>query len=84
MIYYKTKEEIELMRHSNLLVGKAIAELAKLLRPGITTLYLDSVAEKTLQIEEAFFVWLTASQKAADKTSKNSRQTRAAEGIPPN
>lgn len=49
MIYYKTKEEIELMRHSNSLVGKAIAEVAKLIRPGITTIYLDGVAEKFIR-----------------------------------
>ena len=32
VIYYKTREEIELMRHSNLLVGKAIAEVAKFIK----------------------------------------------------
>ena len=37
MIYYKTQSEIELMRHSALLVGKAIAEVAKLIKPGVTT-----------------------------------------------
>lgn len=49
MIYYKTKEEIELMRHSNLLVGKAIAEVAKLIRPGITTIYLNGIVEKFIR-----------------------------------
>src|SRR5450432_1859820 len=41
MIYYKTKAEIELARESALLVSKTLAETAKLLRPGITTLSLD-------------------------------------------
>lgn len=41
MIHYKNTEEIELMRHSALLVSKALSEIAKLIRPGITTLSLD-------------------------------------------
>jgi len=44
MIYYKTKAEIELVRESALLVGKTIAEVAKFMKPGITTLELDSIA----------------------------------------
>ncbi|HTQ26509.1 MAG TPA: type I methionyl aminopeptidase [Puia sp.] len=43
MIYYKTDTEIELMRESSLLVSKTLAEIAKLLKPGITTLELDKV-----------------------------------------
>ena len=49
MIYYKTEPEIEIMRQSALLVGKAIAEVAKLLKPGITTGVLDEVAEEFLR-----------------------------------
>ena len=45
MIHYKTKEEIEIMRHSCRLVGMAQAEIAKILKPGINTLYLNKVAE---------------------------------------
>ena len=45
MIYYKTNEEVELIRKADLLVSATLAELAKLLKPGITTKYLDSVAE---------------------------------------
>src|SRR5664279_6499316 len=41
MIYYKTKAEIELARESALLVSKTLTEAARLLRPGITTLFLD-------------------------------------------
>ena len=37
MIFYKTKEEIELIRESSLLVGKTLAEVAKLIKPGVTT-----------------------------------------------
>lgn len=49
MIYYKTKHEIELIRESSLLVGKAIAEVAKLIRPGITTGKLDHTGEEFIR-----------------------------------
>ena len=45
MIYLKTDEEIELMRFSNLLVSKTLAEVAKHIAPGVTTLYLDKIAD---------------------------------------
>lgn len=45
MIQYKTKEEIEIMRHSCLLVGKAHAEVAKLLKPGMTTMQVNNIVE---------------------------------------
>jgi len=44
MIYYKTEEEIELIKESSLLVGKTLAELAKVIKPGVTTLQLDKIA----------------------------------------
>jgi methionyl aminopeptidase len=43
MIHYKTPAEIELMRDSALLVSKTLTEVAKVLKPGITTLELDKV-----------------------------------------
>ena len=46
MIFYKTKEEIELIRKSSLLVGKALAEVAKVIAPGIQTKALDKIAEE--------------------------------------
>jgi methionyl aminopeptidase len=45
MLYYKTQEEIELIRESSLLVSKTLAEVAKHIRTGITTLELDRLAE---------------------------------------
>ena len=45
MIHYKTDEEVELLRQSSLLVGKTLAEVARMLRPGILTIDLDQVAE---------------------------------------
>jgi methionyl aminopeptidase len=41
MMKVKNKEEIELMRQSALLVSHTLAELAKGLKPGVTTLSLD-------------------------------------------
>jgi len=45
MIFLKTDEEIELMRESNQLVGMTLGELAKHIKPGVTTLQLDKIAE---------------------------------------
>ncbi len=45
MVHYKSNAEVEIMRHSNLLVGQAIAEVAKILKPGVTTLEANNVAE---------------------------------------
>ena len=45
MVYLKTPEEIELLRKSNILVGKTLAEVAKAIIIGITTLELDKIAE---------------------------------------
>lgn len=45
MLYLKTDEEVGLLRESNLLVSKTLAEIARHIKPGITTLYLDKIAE---------------------------------------
>ncbi len=49
MIHYKTKEEIELMRISNLLVSKTLAAIAKEIKPGLSTLQLDTLAEQFIR-----------------------------------
>ena len=46
---YKTEDEIELIRESSLLVGKTLAELAKHVRPGQTTLALDKIADEFIR-----------------------------------
>ncbi|MBN2166714.1 MAG: type I methionyl aminopeptidase [Marinilabiliaceae bacterium] len=51
MIYLKTDEEIELLRLSNTLVAKTLAEVAKNIKPGVTTLKLDKIAEKYIRDE---------------------------------
>jgi methionyl aminopeptidase len=53
MIHYKTKEEIELIRMSSLLVSKTLAEVAKIIKPGITTLALDKFAEEFIRDNQA-------------------------------
>ena len=49
MIFIKTAEEIELLRASNLLVSKALAEVGKAIKPGVSTLKLDKIAEEYLR-----------------------------------
>jgi len=49
MIYYKTEEEIELIKESSLLVAKTHAEVAKLIQPGVSTLALDKIAEEFIR-----------------------------------
>lgn len=49
MIYLKTKEEIELIRQSSLLVAKTHGEVSKLIKPGVTTLELDRIAEEFIR-----------------------------------
>lgn len=46
MILYKTEEEIELIRESALILGKAHGEVAKQVRAGIKTKDLDKIAEE--------------------------------------
>ena len=46
MIYYKTEEEIDLIRESSLLVAKTHAEIAVLIKPGVNTIALDKIAEE--------------------------------------
>jgi methionyl aminopeptidase len=48
-IFLKTEDEIELMRQANLLVGKTLGELAKHIKPGVTTLQLDRVADEFIR-----------------------------------
>ena len=49
MIYLKTNEEIELMRIANRMVSATLAEIAKHIAPGVTTLQLDKIAEEYIR-----------------------------------
>ncbi|MDO4929526.1 MAG: type I methionyl aminopeptidase [Bacteroidales bacterium] len=49
MIYLKTDDEIELLRKANLLVSATLTEIAKVVRPGVTTRQLDTLAEQFIR-----------------------------------
>jgi|TARA_B110000503_G_scaffold40257_1_gene66075 methionyl aminopeptidase len=53
MSLIKSSEEIELIRESALLVSKTLGMLASEIKPGITSLYLDSLAENFIRDHEA-------------------------------
>tara|TARA_B100000768_G_scaffold181563_1_gene205074 strand:+ start:4215 stop:5018 length:804 start_codon:yes stop_codon:yes gene_type:complete len=48
-VHIKTDEEVELLRESSLLVGKTLAAVAEWVKPGVTTLQLDAVAEEFIR-----------------------------------
>ncbi len=49
MLHCKNEKEVELLRKSNLLVSLTLAELAKHIKPGVTTSYLDAIAESFIR-----------------------------------
>ena len=53
-VVIKTKDEINAIRKSSLLVGKTLAEIAKIVEPGVTTLQLDRVAESFIRDHGAY------------------------------
>ena len=53
MIIQKSREEIELMRESALVVSKTLGMLAKEVKPGVTSLYLDKLAEEFIREQGA-------------------------------
>lgn len=53
MIHYKSEAEIELMRQSALLVSRTLAEVAAVLKPGVTTLSLDKMIEEIIRSNDA-------------------------------
>jgi methionyl aminopeptidase len=53
MLYFKTDEEVGLLKESNMLVSRTLAEVARYIGPGVTTLYLDSIAETFIRDHNA-------------------------------
>jgi len=53
MIYFKTIDDIEIIRNNGDLLGRTHAEVAKVLKPGITTKMLDKVAEEYIKDNNA-------------------------------
>ena len=49
MVKIKTAEEIELMRESALVVSKTLGIIAREVKPGVTTLELDKIAEEHIR-----------------------------------
>jgi len=52
-IVLKTREEIELIRESALIVSKTLGMLLKEIKPGVTSLYLDKLAEEFIREQGA-------------------------------
>ena len=49
MVFYKTEEEIELLRESNRIVCMALAHVGSMLRPGMTGAEIDKAAEELIR-----------------------------------
>ena len=49
MIYLKTDDEIGLLRQANLLVSRTLVEISKIVKPGVTTRQLDTLAEQFIR-----------------------------------
>ena len=53
MIYYKTREEIELMRNAAQVVSRTLGKVAEMIGPGVTPLELDKMAEEYMRSQGA-------------------------------
>ena len=53
MVKIKTREEIELMRESALVVSRTLGLVAQEIKPGVTPLYLDKIAEEYIRDQGA-------------------------------
>jgi methionyl aminopeptidase len=52
-VIYKSAEEIELIRESSLLVSRTHAEVAKVIKEGVSTAYLNKIAEEFIRDNKA-------------------------------
>ena len=80
MILNKTAEEIELLRESNVLVSKTLAELAKYIKPGVSTERLDQIAETFIRDHKAVPGFL--GYQGYPKTLCTSVNSEVVHGIP--
>jgi methionyl aminopeptidase len=80
MILIKTADEIELMRESNMLVSKTLAELAKHIKPGVSTGRLDQIAEAFIRDQGAVPGFL--GYQGYPKTLCTSVNSEVVHGIP--
>lgn len=49
MIHYKSREEVEIIKESAQILGKAHGEVAKYVKKGVKTSYLDKIAEEYIR-----------------------------------
>ena len=80
MILNKTAEEIELLRESTVLVSKTLAELAKYIKPGVSTERLDQIAETFIRDHKAVPGFL--GYQGYPKTLCTSVNSEVVHGIP--
>jgi len=80
MILIKTAEEVELLRQSNLLVSKTLAEVAKHVAPGVSTEKLDQIAETYIRDQGAVPGFLE--YQGYPKTLCTSVNSQVVHGIP--
>lgn len=53
MIFLKTEEEIKILKESSLIVGKTLAEVGKHIKPGVSLLELDKIADTFIRNQGA-------------------------------
>lgn len=58
MIFYKTVEEIALMREAAQVVSRTLGLIAKEIKPGVTPLFLDKIAEEYIRSQGAYPAFL--------------------------
>ena len=58
MIYLKTREEIELLRENNLLVSRALAEVGRQIKAGMTTRDVNDIADAFIRANGAIPAFL--------------------------
>jgi methionyl aminopeptidase len=58
MIFYKTLDEIEQLREAALVVSRTLGLLAKEVKPGVTPLYLDKIADEYIRSQNAYPAFL--------------------------
>jgi len=80
MIFIKTDEELEYLKESNMLVSKTLAEVARYVRPGITTLELDRIAEEYIRDHKGVPAFL--GYKGFPNTLCTSVNSEVVHGIP--
>jgi methionyl aminopeptidase len=80
MINLRTNDEVELLSASNLLVSKALGELAKMIKPGVTTLELDRFAEEYIRDNKGIPAFL--GYNGYPKTLCTSVNSEVVHGIP--